>query len=283
MDHVSLVDLRSDLEAKSNLQDKGFDLDHGMVVEVNGECFAGADAVNTLAVLSTPSDLFNRLNLVLLSSKHFAAVIYPILRSMRWLTLFVMGRSRLSGEYLGYQNHQTIFSILFALFSIFHFCNYAFEYGIFPPSLDMYGILITAVLLFFRPSSSRILFALMLVSSISAILQAPIASYHTMVRNVVLLGYWASFIYAFATAGRWSSVFANFRLSGCGALLVMYFFGIFHKINTDFLNPETSCAVTLWHLLPPPIRYLDAPFFHYSAIYGTFIVEGALILFFINS
>ena len=58
----------------------------------------------------------------------------------------------------------------------------------------------------------------------------------------------------------------------------MYAFGVFHKINADFLNPETSCAVALWQHMPEPLRWLDGPLVHHAAIYGTFIVEGAIVL-----
>ena len=33
------------------------------------------------------------------------------------------------------------------------------------------------------------------------------------------------------------------RLVARYLLAIMYFYGIFHKINTDFLNPQVSCAV----------------------------------------
>ena len=118
----------------------------------------------------------------------------------------------------------------------------------------------------------------MLLSTVSTVLQAPAHSNHTMVRSAVLLGYWASFFFALAKGSRWSAHFANFTVAGQGALLVMYAFGGFHKINTDFLNPETSCAVALWRQMPEPLGWLDVPLVHHATIYGTFIVEGAIFL-----
>jgi len=78
------------------------------------------------------------------------------------------------------------------------------------------------------------------------------------------------------------SIFATSVISGQGTLLVMYFFGIFHKINTDFLNPASSCAVALWEKMPAPLNYIDHPIMHYIAIYGTFFVEGLLIAALLN-
>ena len=275
---VQLVDLRHDAHVRRELEGDGFDPDQGMIVETGGRRLGGADAVNALALMSTPSGPFNRANRLLLSSPALAAVIYPVMRSGRWLVLFLLGREGFAAEDTGLAARAEIFASFFALFSIFHFFNYAFEYNRFPPQWDQVALLALAILLLFRPRSVRILWLVMLVSTISTVLQAPAHSNHTMVRSALLLGYWASFLFAMMKGSRWSAVFANFTVAGQGALLVMYAFGVFHKINTDFLNPETSCAVTLWQLMPEPLSWLDGPLVHHAAIYGTFIVEGAIVL-----
>ena len=62
-------------------------------------------------------------------------------------------------------------------------------------------------------------------------------------------------------------------------LLTMYFFGIFHKINEDFLNPESSCAVRLlddFIFFPEWLIATDS--MRYGAIYATFIIEGAVMI-----
>ena len=275
---VELVNLRDNPRVRHELQAGGHDLDEGMVVETGGRRLGGADAINALALLSTPSDLFNRANRRVLSSPALANLIYPILRSGRWLTLFLLGRAGLAEEDRGLAARAAIFGSFFALFSIFHFFNYAFEYNRFPPQWDQFALLLSAVALLLRPHSARLLWLVMLVSTISTAVQAPVSSNHTMVRSALLLGYWASFFLAVVRGSRWSTVFTNFTVAGQGTLLVMYAFGIFHKINTDFLNPETSCAVALWKLMPAPINWLDGPIIHQATIYGTFVVEGAIVL-----
>ncbi len=275
---VDLVDLREDATVRQDLEAEGFDLDEGMVVEMDGRRLGGADAANALALMSTKSDWFNWLNHAFLSSPLGARLIYPVLRSGRWLVLFLLGRQGLAAEPEGLTARRTIFATFFALFSIFHFFNYAIEYNRFPPQWDQGLLLIAALLLFARPASARALFLLMLVSTVSTFVQAPVASNHTMVRSALLLGYWASYIYAAFKGSRWSAIFANFTVAGQAALVGMYFFGIFHKINTDFLNPETSCAVALWRLMPTPLSALDHPLILQMTIYGTFVVEGVLIL-----
>ncbi len=90
-------------------------------------------------------------------------------------------------------------------------------------------------------------------------------------------GYWVSFAFALARGARVSAVFGNFAVAGQGTLLVMYVFGIFHKLNTGFLDPATSCAVALWQEMPVPLAWFDGPFVSHVAIYGTFLAEGAII------
>ena len=54
---VRLVDLRRDNSLRLELKKQGFNLDEGMVVDQDGQRLGGADAVNMLALLSTPSGL----------------------------------------------------------------------------------------------------------------------------------------------------------------------------------------------------------------------------------
>ena len=275
---VKLVDLRVNSNVKDELLSQGFNLDKGMVVDIDGRRVDGADAVNQLALLSTPSNGFNRFNKMVMSSPLLAACLYPFLRAGRWLVLFFLGRAQIFPDDEGTVARASIFGSMFALFSMFHFFNYAIEYGRFPPQLDIMIVLFAAILLFLNPRSPRFLFILMAVSTISAIVQAPVSSNHTIVRNFVLLGYWMSFFYAMFRSLKWSDIFTNFTMAGQASLLVMYFFGVFHKINSDFLNPDVSCAVGLWEKMPWPLYQVDHPFMHYLAIYGTFAVETILVL-----
>lgn len=273
---IALIDLRSDPERRAELQNEGFDLDQGMVVETEGRRLGGADATNALALMSTPSNLFNRLNQIVFAQPALSATIYPVLRSGRWFTLFLMGRDGINADETS--QRQILFSFFFALFSLFHVFNYAFAYGRYPPAMDLIGVFAAALFLLWRPGSSRALFLLMLASTISTIAQAPAQSNHTMLRTVVIVGYWLSFGWSFLRSQPITSVFDNFILAGRGSLLVMYLFGIFHKINADFMNPAMSCAITLWEDMPAPFSMMNGPFISASAIYGTFVVEGLIAL-----
>ena len=275
---VELTNLREDTALRAELSQNGFDLDQGMVIEMNGRRLGGADATHALALMSTPSGAFNRLNKLMFSVPLVSSVLYPILRTGRWLTLFAMGRKSIAETDHDVSSHQILFSFFFGLFSLFHVFNYAFEYGRFPPQYDVIAIFVAALAVLLRPESARALSLLMLASLISTVLQAPVQSNHTMLRTVVLIGYWLSFGYTCIRARPASQIFENVVLAGRWSLLVMYFFGIFHKINTDFLNPATSCAVRLWQDMPLPLSAVQGSFVDYATIYGTYVVEGTIML-----
>jgi predicted DCC family thiol-disulfide oxidoreductase YuxK len=74
----------------------GFDLDEGMVLKMDGQFYHGADCLHALALMSTPSSLFNRVNGALFRSRLLARAAYPLLRAGRNATLALLGRSSIS-------------------------------------------------------------------------------------------------------------------------------------------------------------------------------------------
>lgn len=89
---VELVDARSDDPRVRDLLARGYDLDEGMVFSYRGRIYHGSDAVNALALLASPSTLFNKLNASILSRPATARLLYPWLKAGRRLTLWVRGR-----------------------------------------------------------------------------------------------------------------------------------------------------------------------------------------------
>jgi predicted DCC family thiol-disulfide oxidoreductase YuxK len=80
---IELIDLRKHGRTRRELESSGFDVDRGMVVETGGRRYGGADAMAYLAALTSPSDLLNRLNRILFSSRVASTLLYPVLRSGR--------------------------------------------------------------------------------------------------------------------------------------------------------------------------------------------------------
>lgn len=77
-------------------------------------------------------------------------------------------------------------------------------------------------------------------------------------------------------------IFTAIAGPGRWILAGLYFYGIYHKINTDFLDPVVSCAVVLYRTLAGHVSLQDFLPGHYVAIYITFIIEAiAMVALFI--
>lgn len=87
---VEMLSARSDDPRIHAYWQQGHDLNAGMLVILNNQVYAGADAMHVLASCSSGSDFFNRLHRVIFSSRRLAAFLYPILKLGRRITLFVL-------------------------------------------------------------------------------------------------------------------------------------------------------------------------------------------------
>lgn len=92
---VALINAREGGPRVERLRELGYNLDGGFVLEWEDRIYHGADAINRLALLSTRSSLFNKVNAFVFKSRTASRVLYPVLRTGRDLTLLLMGRSKL--------------------------------------------------------------------------------------------------------------------------------------------------------------------------------------------
>lgn len=96
---LQLVDVRGQPDSYHRLLAEGMDLDKGMVLELRGESathtYHGADCLQRLALLSSASDRFNRINSAVFRQPALSALVYPVLVSLRNLLLWMLGRKRL--------------------------------------------------------------------------------------------------------------------------------------------------------------------------------------------
>lgn len=88
---VVLMNARERPELVVELASRNMNLDEGMVLVLNGEYFHGAECVHRLALLASGSNTFNRINKWIFERKRVAAVLYPILRAGRNLSLRILG------------------------------------------------------------------------------------------------------------------------------------------------------------------------------------------------
>jgi len=100
---LELIDARLSSETLAEITARGWDIDEGMVLKIDNSFYYGADAIHTLALISTRSSLFNRLSAALFSSPRIAATFYPVLSRARNLLLRLLGRSRINN--LGRSNN----------------------------------------------------------------------------------------------------------------------------------------------------------------------------------
>jgi predicted DCC family thiol-disulfide oxidoreductase YuxK len=92
---ITLANAREHATLVEEVQRLGFSVDTGMVLKLDGNYYHGADCIHALALLTTPSGWFNRLNSLVFRSKTASRVLYPVLRAGRNLTLRLLGRTRL--------------------------------------------------------------------------------------------------------------------------------------------------------------------------------------------
>ncbi len=88
---VKLLNAREDPELVVELAHHNMNLDEGMVLVLNGEYFHGSECIHRLALLATASNSFNKMNKLIFERRRLAAVLYPILRAGRNLSLKILG------------------------------------------------------------------------------------------------------------------------------------------------------------------------------------------------
>lgn len=95
---LRLVDARAEPQWVGQLADKGLDLNVGMVLKLGEQYFHGADAMQSLAMMSTQSGFFNRLNYWLFRSPARARLAYPVLRAGRNTLLRILRKKPIDVE-----------------------------------------------------------------------------------------------------------------------------------------------------------------------------------------
>jgi hypothetical protein len=67
-----------------------------MVVKMKGQLYYGADAMQTLALMSSRTGIFNRLNYWVFRSAIVSGLLYPLLKVCRNLLLKSLGRTKIN-------------------------------------------------------------------------------------------------------------------------------------------------------------------------------------------
>ncbi len=78
------------------LTQAGLDIDQGMVLKADDSLYYGSDAIHAIALISSRSGCFNKLNYWMFRFKFLSRLLYPILRFFRNLLLKVLGKSKIN-------------------------------------------------------------------------------------------------------------------------------------------------------------------------------------------
>tara|TARA_Y100000588_G_C13835940_1_gene745678 strand:- start:259 stop:666 length:408 start_codon:yes stop_codon:yes gene_type:complete len=93
---LKIINARESSEVLEEITKLGLDIDQGLVLKMGGVIYYGADAIHALALISSRSGLFNKLNYWLFKSKRVSAILYPLLRFFRNLLLKMLGKTKIN-------------------------------------------------------------------------------------------------------------------------------------------------------------------------------------------
>ncbi|MEM7508190.1 MAG: DCC1-like thiol-disulfide oxidoreductase family protein [Pseudomonadota bacterium] len=93
--NVELIDARSGDPRVQALMDRGYDLDEGMALVDGERIYWGDDCINRLALMSTASGAFNRMNALIFRSATASRLLYPVLKAGRRGVLTLLGRKKI--------------------------------------------------------------------------------------------------------------------------------------------------------------------------------------------
>lgn len=97
---LHLVNARDDDTIVTEVIGANLDLNEGMVLKIGNHLYHGRDCIHVLALLTSPSNLFNRINAAVFRSYRLSCFLYPVLRAGRNATLRLLGRSKVSVTHL---------------------------------------------------------------------------------------------------------------------------------------------------------------------------------------
>ncbi|WP_331343865.1 DCC1-like thiol-disulfide oxidoreductase family protein [Cellvibrio sp. UBA7661] len=100
-----LLDAREPSAVMDEITALGWDIDQGMVLKMGSQLYYGSDAIHALALISSRSGFFNRMNYWLFKSKFLSHIFYPVLRLLRNLLLKLLGKSKINNLHLSNNSH----------------------------------------------------------------------------------------------------------------------------------------------------------------------------------
>ena len=99
-----IINARDDHEVIDEITELGLDIDQGMVLKMGGQIYYGPDAIQALALISSRSGVFNRVNYWVFKSKSLSRLFYPVLKFFRNTLLKILGVKKINN--LGHEQNE---------------------------------------------------------------------------------------------------------------------------------------------------------------------------------
>jgi len=190
-------------------------------------------------------------------------------------------------------SHATVFVWLFAVSAIWHYTssssdiiNYWFTYNPLVTPLVFLSI-ISAFIAACYPSKIWAVMTMCVGQLIAIFLRYPFVADHLVMELFLNFSILVSYLYLALQKRTFSvsvdEMFAIFSPIGRWLLMIMYFYGTFHKINPGFMSMESSCAVPFIDGFPLLNNLLGPGWLEYAAIYGTLILESIAMFLLLSS
>ncbi|MGB1077742.1 MAG: DCC1-like thiol-disulfide oxidoreductase family protein [Bdellovibrionales bacterium] len=93
---IRLIDARDDTPERKEVEERGYDLDEGMIVFYEGEYYHGHDAMHIIGTLADGKGIIHSFNKWVFSSPNRAKHLYPTLRFFRNGALKLLGRKKIN-------------------------------------------------------------------------------------------------------------------------------------------------------------------------------------------
>ena len=93
--YVELINAREDPTIKEKLKRLSIDINQGMVLIDGEDIYFAEDCIHRLALLSTSSTFFNRINKFIFKNKIISKILYPIMKTGRNFILFILKRKQI--------------------------------------------------------------------------------------------------------------------------------------------------------------------------------------------
>ena len=88
----NLINARDHHPIQTEINAAGLDINEGFIIKIEDTFYHGVDALHLLAFISSDSDRFNRISIFLFRKKWVTTLLYPILKSIRNILLWMKSK-----------------------------------------------------------------------------------------------------------------------------------------------------------------------------------------------